>query len=56
MSASGYPAFDGPGPDAQFVQELAQGRFQIQRCTACGQHVFYPRAVHPLRLGPARLD
>jgi uncharacterized OB-fold protein len=45
MSASGYPVFDGPGPDAQFAQALAQGRFQIQHCTACGQHVFYPRAL-----------
>ncbi len=45
MSASGYPVFDGPGPDAQFAQALAQGRFQIQHCSACGQHVFYPRAL-----------
>jgi uncharacterized OB-fold protein len=45
MSASGYPVFDGPGPDAQFALALAQGRFHIQHCTACGQHVFYPRAL-----------
>ncbi len=45
MSASGHPVFDGPGPDALFAQALAQGRFQIQHCTACGQHVFYPRAL-----------
>ncbi|MDZ4282862.1 MAG: DNA-binding protein [Burkholderiales bacterium RIFCSPLOWO2_12_67_14] len=45
MSASGYPAFDGCGPDALFAQGLAQGRFRIQRCSACGQHVFYPRVL-----------
>ncbi|WP_332749940.1 Zn-ribbon domain-containing OB-fold protein [Hydrogenophaga sp.] len=45
MSASGNPVFDGCGPDALFAQGLAQGRFQIQRCSACRQHVFYPRAL-----------
>ncbi len=55
MSASGYPAFDGPGPDALFAQGLAQGRFQIQRCNACGQHVFYPRALCT-HCGSAQLD
>jgi len=45
MSDARNSVFEGPGPDAQFAQALAQGRFQIQRCTACGQHVFYPRAL-----------
>ena len=45
MSGARHPAFDGPGPDAQFAQALAQGRFQIQHCSACGQHVFYPRVL-----------
>lgn len=55
MSTSGYLVFDGPGPDAQFAQALAQGRFQIQHCTACGQHVFYPRALCPY-CGSAQLE
>jgi hypothetical protein len=55
MSASGYPVFDGPGPDAQFAQALAQGRFHIQHCTACGQHVFYPRSLCT-HCGSAQLD
>ena len=55
MSASGYPVFDGPGPDAQFAQALAQGRFQIQHCSACGQHVFYPRALC-IHCGSAQLE
>jgi uncharacterized OB-fold protein len=33
----------GPGPDAVFAQFLAAGEFRIQRCEACGNHVFYPR-------------
>jgi uncharacterized OB-fold protein len=45
MSAGRDQPFVGPGPDAQFAQALAQGRFQIQHCTACGLHVFYPRAL-----------
>jgi uncharacterized OB-fold protein len=45
MSAGRDQPFVGPGPDAQFAQALAQGRFQIQHCTACGRHVFYPRAL-----------
>ena len=45
MAHSASQPLAGPGPDAQFAAALAQGRFQIQRCTACGQHVFYPRAL-----------
>ncbi len=33
----------GPGPDAVFARFLAAGEFRIQRCEACGGHVFYPR-------------
>ncbi len=47
--------FENPGPDAQFALALAQGRFQIQHCTACGQHVFYPRALCP-HCGSAQLE
>jgi uncharacterized OB-fold protein len=35
----------GPGPDAIFARYLADGEFRIQRCGACGQHVYYPRLV-----------
>jgi Predicted nucleic-acid-binding protein containing a Zn-ribbon len=33
------------GPDARFRHHLAEGRFMIQRCDACGQHVFAPRVL-----------
>ncbi|MDT0496172.1 OB-fold domain-containing protein [Algiphilus sp. W345] len=39
--------FTGPGPDALFAERLAQGRFEIQRCDACGRHVFMPRVLCP---------
>ncbi|ABE47137.1 Zn-ribbon domain-containing OB-fold protein [Polaromonas sp. JS666] len=55
MSIGRDQPFAGPGPDAQFAQALAQGRFQIQRCSACGQHVFYPRALCT-HCGSAQLD
>lgn len=55
MNSARHPAFEGPGPDAQFAQALAQGRFQIQHCSACGQHVFYPRALCP-HCGSAQLE
>jgi len=55
MSVGRDQPFAGPGPDAQFAAALAQGRFQIQHCTACGQHVFYPRALCP-HCGSAQLD
>jgi len=35
----------GPGPDAAFAQFIAAGEFRIQRCGACGRHVFYPRVA-----------
>lgn len=37
--------FDGPGPDAEFRDALATGRFLIQRCRACGVHRFPPGPV-----------
>jgi uncharacterized protein len=33
------------GPDAEFARLLGAGEFRIQRCRACGAHVFYPRLV-----------
>lgn len=35
------------GPDAQFNQYLADGRFMIQRSKSTGAHVFYPRPFIP---------
>lgn len=35
------------GPEHDYKQKLAAGRFEIQKCAACGKHVFYPRVVCP---------
>jgi uncharacterized OB-fold protein len=40
-------AFNGPGPDAVFAAALAEGRFILQQCYDCRQHVFYPRVLCP---------
>ena len=45
-----------PVPDrdtAPFWEGAAAGRLRIQRCTECGRHVFYPRAVCPHCTGDA---
>lgn len=42
------------GPQAQYFEALAQGRFQIQRCDACRAPNFYPRNICP-RCGSDRL-
>ena len=39
-----------PVPDAvslPFWEGIAKGVLRVQRCGACGRHVFYPRAVCP---------
>jgi uncharacterized OB-fold protein len=39
-----------PVPDAvtqPFWDGVAEGVLRLQRCRACGRHVFYPRAVCP---------
>lgn len=54
MTAHSDP-FEGPGPDAIFAERLAQGRFEIQRCEACGRHLFMPRVLCP-HCGDARLS
>ena len=36
------PRFDGPGPDALWQEALAEGRFTIQVCDACGAAQFPP--------------
>jgi uncharacterized OB-fold protein len=35
------------GPEKQYLDKLAAGRFEIQRCGACARHVFYPRVLCP---------
>ena len=44
-----------PGPEKTYQDKLAQGSFEIQRCTACGKHVFYPRVLCP-HCGADHLD
>lgn len=39
-----------PEPDGEtrpFWDSIAEGRLRLQRCSACGRHVFYPRSVCP---------
>jgi uncharacterized protein len=43
------------GVQAFHQQELAAGRFLIQRCTACTKHVYYPREICP-HCGSAALE
>ena len=43
------------GPEKQYLDKLAAGRFEIQRCTGCGKHVFYPRVLCP-HCGGEHLD
>lgn len=40
-------AFAGPGPDRQFQDFLAEGKFMIQRHTKTGAFIFYPRVLSP---------
>jgi hypothetical protein len=35
------------GPEKRYLEALAAGRFEIQKCAACGKHVFYPRVLCP---------
>lgn len=37
--------FLGDGPEAVFRQGLKEDVFYLQRCAACGNHVFYPRIL-----------
>jgi len=43
LTSASIPA----GPDAAYAAYLAQGRFMIQHCAACGGHVFFPRVLCP---------
>lgn len=38
---------DGPGPDQQFRDFLADGKFMLQRSSGSGAYVFYPRVIEP---------
>lgn len=44
-----------PGPERAYFAALRQGRFEIQRCSACRRHVFYPRVLCP-HCGSDRLE
>ncbi len=35
------------GPEKIYLDKLAQGTFEIQRCGGCDKHVFYPRVPCP---------
>jgi uncharacterized protein len=37
----------GLGPEAEFHEFLAAGRFMIQRCRTSGRCAFYPRVAEP---------
>jgi uncharacterized protein len=37
-------SFDQPGPIAQFLKFLAEGKFRLQRSRTSGQYFYYPRA------------
>ncbi|HZW45882.1 MAG TPA: OB-fold domain-containing protein [Microvirga sp.] len=39
------PRFDGPGPDETWRSALAEGRFILQHCRACGVCRFTPALV-----------
>ena len=35
------------GPEKQYLDKLAAGHFEIQRCGGCAKYVFYPRVLCP---------
>ena len=43
------------GPEHRYKKELAEGRFEIQKCAGCGKHVFYPKVLCP-HCGADRLE
>jgi uncharacterized protein len=44
-----------PGPEKRYLEALARGRFEIQKCALCARHVFYPRVLCP-HCGGERLE
>ena len=54
MAERPYPE---PDPETRhFWDAVAAGRLDIQRCRACGQHVFYPRGAVCPHCGGLGLD
>jgi len=45
MAIKRAAAFEGPGPDAVYGDNLRNGKLRIQHCNACGRNFFYPRAL-----------
>lgn len=45
--SDGETGSGGPGPDQQFRDFLAEGRFMLQRSRGSGAFVFYPRVIEP---------
>jgi uncharacterized protein len=33
--------------NAPYFQAAAEGRFELQRCSYCGEHIYYPRVACP---------
>lgn len=46
-SSESVPQSPSTGPMTAWRAALAEGRLDIQRCTGCSRHVFYPRLVCP---------
>lgn len=46
-SSESVPQFPSTGPMVAWRAALAHGRLDIQRCTDCSRHIFYPRLVCP---------
>ncbi|SDO02120.1 Zn-ribbon domain-containing OB-fold protein [Pseudomonas jinjuensis] len=42
-----FPDRSMPGPEAQYLAFLAEGRFMLQRSASTGRYVFYPRVLIP---------
>jgi hypothetical protein len=48
LSCHNRPRMATPyGPEKRYLDALAAGRFEIQKCSDCGKHVFYPRVLCP---------
>jgi len=47
------PRFDGPGPDARYLQALGEGRLMLQHCDECAS-VRFPPALVCRRCGSPR--
>jgi uncharacterized OB-fold protein len=47
VSSTSPPATEQPGLQQRHLAALAEGRFLIQLCGACGKHVYYPRVLCP---------